>query len=133
LKGFKKFVLWTCSLILFAILIIGIFWGRDIYGTVGFFHEMDKQMKIGDMYMESLTDKDIQAWIQRTQNYLKDAPTNLMDDQIPPDLQKLGIIEVEVGDMNSVGYVWLGGMDNTSLFVERMKDGNFQVTAFYNM
>ena len=140
MKRYKKFVFWAGGSILLVVLVFGLLFGRDTVEMLIVFHKWDKQMQIGDEYMNSLTDNEIQVWIQRTQNYLKDAPTNLMDDQIPPDLKKLGIIKVEVGgvvgpvdDMDVVDYVWLAGMDNTSLLVKKLNDGTFQVTAFYNM
>ncbi|HUA66279.1 MAG TPA: hypothetical protein VME24_10550 [Alphaproteobacteria bacterium] len=121
----------TCSVVVLLTLAFG---GRDIFQVFSLVHYVGKQMKIGDKYLNSLTDKDIQAWIQRTQAYLNEDPTNfeLGLASVPQDLQKLGILGIEE-ETNLVDYVWVGGMDNTSLLVERMTNGNFQVTAFYNM
>jgi hypothetical protein len=33
---------------------------------------------------------------------------------------------------NEVDYVWVGGMDHTILYVERMTNGSFRLTAEYN-
>jgi hypothetical protein len=82
-------------------------------------------------YMDSLTDKDIQAWIQRTQTILReDAAVEFTNRDAPPDLKNLGITGIE-GHTDEVDYVWFGGMDNTALDVERMSNGTFQVIAVY--
>jgi len=90
-----------------------------------------KQMNGAKKYMDSLTDKDIQAWIQRTQTILKnDAPVEFTNRDVPPDLRQLGIRGIEE-NADEVDYVWFGGMDNTALAVERLSNGNFQVVAVY--
>jgi hypothetical protein len=82
-------------------------------------------------YMDSLTEKDIQAWIQRTQTILReDAPGEFTNRDAPPNLEHLRITGIEEYT-NEVDYVWFGGMDNTALDVERMSNGNFQVIAVY--
>src|SRR5271170_5607051 len=88
-----------------------------------------KQMDDAKKYMDSLTDKDIQAWIRRTQTILKeDAPGEITNRDAPPDLQQLGITGTEEYT-DEVDYVWFGGMDNTALDVVRMSNGDFQVIA----
>lgn len=109
---------------------------RFIFEMVSFDNDMEKQMKAGRKYMDSLTDKDIQAWIQRTPQYLKeyDPKTDGIGFGVidaPPELQKLAIEDICVWS-NEVDYAWLGGMDHTELDVRRMDDGGFQVTAVYN-
>ena len=90
-------------------------------------------MKIGQKYMDSLTDEDIQVWIQRSQKYLEeDKPTNFFTKDAPPDLQKLDIVGIEE-ETSWIDYAWVGGMDRTALSVERMTNGSFQVTVFYNV
>ncbi len=106
-----------------------------VYDMAIWSHDDSKQMAAGKKCMDSLTDKDIQAWIQRTQIYLNEyAPTDfdvgLDSNSIPPDLQKLGIIAIFV-ETNDVDYSWLAGVDDTSLDVERMSNGVFQVFAIY--
>ena|SRR5580692_6473720 len=109
--------------------------GRFIFETISFDHDMEKQMKIGQKYMDSLTDKDIQVWIQRTQKYLKDDPaTNTIywdTEPVPPELEQLKIEGIDI-ESNEVDYVWVGGMDHTILYVERLTNGSFQLTAEYN-
>lgn len=97
------------------------------------FDDSRKQMNAAKKYMDSLTDKDIQNWIQRSQPYFKENPTNfeLGLAPVPPDLQKLGITGIEVWDSNEVDYEWLGGMDHTALDVVRMTNEVFQVFAVY--
>ena len=77
------YVIGTCGL---AVLIIAIFFG--LFGHFLDPFDTTKQMDAAKKYMDSLTDKDIQAWIQRAKTDLKEAPTNF---QIPSDLQKLGM------------------------------------------
>ena len=119
-----------------AILVIVAFpVGQFVFEIVSFDHDMEKQMKTGQKYMDSLTDKDIQVWIERTQKYLKDDPTTntiYWDDKpVPPELEQLKIVNISVLS-NEVDYVWVGGMDHTILYVERMTNGSFQLTAEYN-
>jgi hypothetical protein len=80
--------------------------------------------------VDSLTDKDVQAWIQRTQYYLKNPPTNFGLGPFPPELQKLEIAGIEE-QPGEVDYVWLGGMDDTALDVVQASNGDFQVFAVY--
>ena len=118
-----------------GVLLIVVGFGRDTGDFLEwvFFDDTKKQMDAGKKYMDSLTDKDIQSWIQRTQKYLAEgAPANYQIgvDPFPPDLQKLGMTGIEVWP-DEVDYVWLGGMDNTALAVDRMSNGDFQVIAVY--
>src|SRR5215469_5170403 len=108
----KKFILWMCGLVLLLVLIIGILWGRDIFEMYYVFHQWSKQMETGRVYMDSLTDKDIQIWIQRTEKYLKeDSPGSYTIDAkpVPHDLKQLGIFRIDEGP-NVVEYDWMGGM-----------------------
>jgi hypothetical protein len=90
-----------------------------------------KQMNDAKKIMDSLTDKDIQALIQRTQTILReDASVEFTNRDVPPDLKHLGIAGIEE-QKDEVDYVWFGGMDNTALDVVRMSNGNFQVIAVY--
>jgi hypothetical protein len=98
------------------------------------FDDSRKEMNAAKKYMDSLTDEDIQGWIQRTKIYLEeDNPTNLPTNTrpVPPDLQQLGITGIEEWDTNEVDYEWLGGMDHTALDVVRVSNGDFQVFAVY--
>ena len=84
--------------------------------------------------MDSLTEKDFKVWANRTQKYLSEFNSNAgMVGVVPvlPELKKLKIIRIDE-DTNWVGYVWMGGMDHTELFVERSSDGSFKFTARYN-
>ncbi|MGH7993118.1 MAG: hypothetical protein ACREDQ_06355 [Limisphaerales bacterium] len=106
---------------------------RGVFEATALNYEIDKDMKIGKTYMDSLTDKDIQAWIQRSQKYLEeDNPTDFVTKDTPLDLQQLGIVGIEE-ESNWIDYVWVGGMDRTDLSVERMTNGSFQLTVFYNI
>jgi trehalose-6-phosphate synthase len=106
---------------------------RFIFEMVSFESDLEKHMKIGQKYMDSLTDKDIQVWIQRSQKYLEeDKPTDFVTKDAPPDLQKLDIVGIEE-ETNWIDYVWVGGMDRTDLSVKQMTNGSFQVTVFYNI
>ena len=110
----------------FFVLIVVVYLGR--YFDIG---ASQKEMNDAKKYMDSLTDKDIQVWIQRTETILReDAPVEFTNRDAPPDLQHLGIAGIEK-IKDEVDYVWFGGMDNTALAVERMSNGNFQVIAVY--
>src|SRR5271156_3784715 len=103
----KRYWAYAIGICIVAFLTIIIFLGHFIDPF-----DSTKQMAAAKKYMDSLTDKDIRAWIQRTQYYLKNPPTNFGLGPLPPELQKLGIsgIEEQPGE---VDYVWLGGMDDT--------------------
>ncbi|HEV2331468.1 MAG TPA: hypothetical protein VGY56_22015 [Verrucomicrobiae bacterium] len=111
-----------------VVLLILFFAAPQIYEIFGF--DTRKQMDADKKYMDSLTDKDIQAWIQRAQYYIKNPPTNDGMGPFPPELQKLGITGIEEQPGN-VDFVWLGGMDDTALDVVQTSNGDFQVFAVY--
>jgi hypothetical protein len=105
-----------------------------VFPIFGLFNSYHKQMSAGRKYMDSLTEKDIQVWINRTQKYLDefDSKADVINSKpVPPELEQLKILRIDE-ESNSVGYVWAGGLDHTELFVERRLDGNFQLTAVYN-
>ncbi|HEY5345744.1 MAG TPA: hypothetical protein VIK62_05310 [Verrucomicrobiae bacterium] len=94
---------------------------------VGLFHSIDTGITEGQKYMDSLTEKDIPIWSDRTQKYLNEFGKGEDDvylKDIPPELRKLGILGIHK-DTNWVSYVWVGGFEHTSLEVERMADGSF--------
>ena len=103
------------------------------------FNYMSKQMEAGKQYMNSITEKDIPVWIERTQGYLKEYEPNLYPigvyssdkKPIPPELSALKIIRIDIGK-DQVSYVWCGGFDHTELRVERNEDDNFMFTAQYD-
>jgi hypothetical protein len=99
------------------------------------FHGFRQQMRAGQKYMDSLTEKDFQVWTARTQKYLSNPnPTNwvIETEAIPQDLKELKIVSVYYENSNSVDYVWMGGFDHTMLHVERLTDNQFEFTAIYN-
>src|ERR1700733_11126157 len=111
--------------------IIAFLFARFIFEGAIAIHETKKQINAAKKYMDSLTDKDIQTWIQRSQKLLKeDNPTDFVARDAPPDLQQFGIEGIEEST-DFVDYVWIGGMGDTSLDVEWMSNGNFQVIAVY--
>lgn len=116
-------------------------------------------MRVGKIYMDSLTPNEIQNWIARSKVILADYP-NIRSDyyrslgtptpadskdeylvsaygqfksgrQLPSDLKKLGIGAIDMS-ANAVSYKWCGGMDHTELIIEKLEDGNFKCTARYN-
>jgi len=108
------------------VLIVVVYLGR--YLDIG---ASKKQMNDAKKIMDSLTEKDIQALIQRTQTILReDASVEFTNRDVPPDLKHLGIAGIEE-QKDEVDYVWFGGMDNTALDVVRMSNGTFQVFAVY--
>lgn len=120
------YVLPACS---FIVLIVAVFFGWHYYLDIG---ASKKQMNAAKKYMDSLTDKDIQSWIHRTQTILKeDDPKDFTTRDAPLDLQQLGITGIRE-QSNEVDYVWFGGMDDTALDLELMSNGDFQVFAVYS-
>jgi hypothetical protein len=99
------------------------------------------QMAVGRVYMDSLTEKDIPEWIDRTEKLLSEYKPGMHPigvyglggraKPIPPDLSELKIIRIDITE-NEVSYVWMGGLDHTELQVHRLKDGSFQFVAQYN-
>jgi len=114
-----------CGVVFFCVFILPI--------LVMFYH-WNKQMVAGQKYMDSMTEKDFVVWADRTQKYLSEFDPKsdpIGSKPVPPELQQLKILRIDEST-NYVGYVWMGGMDHTELYVERMADGNFQFTARYN-
>jgi hypothetical protein len=95
------------------------------------------QMTAGQKYMDSITDKDVPVWIERTRELLSEYEPGTRQigaydsNSIPPDLKKLKIIRIDIGE-DYVGYVWMGGLDHTELIVHHLTDGSFQFLARYN-
>ena len=99
-----------------------------------FFIDPNRQMKAGQKYMDSLTEKDIPVWMNRTQKYLDqfDPKESIIHAKpVPPELEQLKIVGINEGS-NWVAYVWMGGLNHTELRVERIAHGEFQFTARYN-
>ena len=104
------------------------------YACVGFDHQMNVQVAAGRKYMDSLTEKDIPVWVNRTKKYLDqyDPQVSIIHAKpVPPELKQLNIVGINEGS-NWVAYVWMGGLNHTELRVEHMADGEFQFTAWYN-
>src|SRR5580698_405840 len=119
------------------LVIIGFPLVRFVYEMAIWSYDDEKQMAAGKKYMDSLSDKDIQAWIQRTQKYLTEYPsTNFYIDvdmdtnSFPTDLQKLGMKAIHVLP-GEVDYLWLAGVDGTGPAVSQESNGDYQVTAVY--
>ena len=105
------------------------------------FQYFHAQMAAGRSYMDSLTEKDFQVWIDRTKQLLSEYEPGTRTisvygegtdaKPIPTDLLRLKIIRIDLSEDN-VSYVWLGGLDHTELRVQRLKDGSFKFVAQYN-
>jgi hypothetical protein len=131
MKSPTKIALWISGVI--ALIPIGYFafW---YFLMSGLFHSIDKSMAVGQKYMDSLTEKDIQVWVNRTKKYLdKYVPkADRIDGKaVPLELQQLGISGIDI-TTNSVCYVWVGGFEHTSLIVEQIADESFKFTAEYS-
>ena len=107
--------------------LVGVFWvliGYPIY-----------QQKKGCDYLDSITEKDIPVWIERTERYLEEYEPNEYgageNPPVPEELEKLGIICI-YREKNVIHYMWLGGLDHTYLSVEKNEDGEYIFTAGYN-
>src|SRR5262245_34356234 len=105
-----------------------------------FFRPMRAQMAAGRVYMDSLTEKDIPAWIERTEKLLSEHPdtheigiyrSGSASEPIPPELSALKIIRIDMSG-EVVSYVWMGGFDHTELQIHRLEDGSFRFVAQYN-
>ena len=127
MKKSTKVIIAICGLVILSVVVSVIVFARAF--DIGASKE---QMDAAKKYMDSLTDKDIQAWIQLSQKYFAESPTNFELGLAPvsPDLQKLGITGIEVHS-DEVDYVWYGGMDDTALDFVRASNGVFQVFAVY--
>jgi hypothetical protein len=80
---------------------------------------MTRQMRAGREYMDALTDAEIQKWIDRSKEYLADVDPKedpIGARQVPPDLQALGIVRIDLRP-HAVVYLWAGGLDHTCLVV----------------
>ena len=99
----------------------------------GLYYPMLRQMHAGQKYMDSLTDAEIQEWIDRSRDYLAHADPNeypIGARPVPSDLKALKILRIDLRT-NSVNYVWCGGLDHTCLSVHE-KDGSYEVYARYD-
>lgn len=105
-----------------------------IFPIACFIYRGHVQMNAGAKYMDSLTEKDFQVWIDRTGKYLAEYDPKAYPigaKPVPAELEQLKIIRIDEST-NWVGYVWMGGFDHTALLVKRLADGSFQFTARYN-
>jgi hypothetical protein len=93
---------------------------------------MMNQARLGQEYMMSLSPQEIQKWIERSDEFIANRdpnrPRSLSPVAIPEELKRLKILRIDVSK-DHVEYVWLGGMDSTSLVVRRFEDGSHQVIA----
>jgi len=107
--------------------------------TGGPFRVWIRQMRTGAAYMKSLRESDVPPWIDRTKQLLAEwnpslhpiGAYGLGGKPIPPDLQQLKIIRIDILE-DQVRYVWMGGMDHTELEIDRLPDGTFRFIAHYN-
>jgi hypothetical protein len=110
-----------------------------LLGPERLFRPMRAQMATGSEYMKSLSEADIKQWITRTEKLLSEYQPGSNSigvygqgaKPIPPDLQKLKIIRIDILE-DQVRYVWMGGLDHTELEVDRLSDGSFKFIAHYN-
>jgi hypothetical protein len=99
----------------------------------GLFYPTMRQMHAGRKYMDSLTDVEIQKWIDRSKDYLAHADPNdcpIGARPVPSDLKALKILRIDL-HTNSVVYVWCGGFDHTYLTVNE-RDDSYEVIAGYD-
>ena len=122
-----------------AVLVIGVIVAVKMSFPVRFAEATRAQMAVGAKDMKSLKDSDIPPWMERTKRLLAEWTPSLnpvgayrLDGKpVPADLQKLGIIRIDVLQ-DQVRYVWMGGMDHTELEVDQLPDGSFRFIAHYN-
>jgi hypothetical protein len=111
-----------------------------VFPVAYLFYSIHSQMKAGQRYMDSITDKDISVWIKRTETYLKEYDANSTTTEayglkkeipVPDELKALKILRIHIS-RDSVFYVWVGGFDHTYLHVQKTDRGNFRVTGNYD-
>ena len=75
------------------------------------FYTMGRDMRAGQHCIDSISDKDIPIWVDRTEKYLREYDPNSdgigdygMSKPIPTELKELGIGRIDIGQ-NSVCYV----------------------------
>jgi hypothetical protein len=105
------------------------------------FPHLHAQVAAGRSYMDSLTERDFQAWTDRTRKLLSEYEsgtdpigvygTGADAKPIPADLLQLKIIRIDMSE-DTVSYVWMGGFVHTELRVHRLEDGSFKFVAHYN-
>lgn len=94
--------------------------------------DMANQAKVGRIYMDSLTDADIQAYIARSTGYLASMEYRVNGHApVPDELRKVGIIGISLRP-DVVSYDWLGTVDTVCLSVRRRDNGEFTVVAVYS-
>jgi hypothetical protein len=129
----------AASVILGLLLLVIVFLAFRAF-TGGPFKMSADQMSAGSAYVKSLKQDDVQQWIDRTKKFLTEydsksqsiAVYGMGGKPIPPDLQQLKIIRIDISP-NQVRYVWSGGMSpRTDLEVDRLPDGRFTLTAHYS-
>ena len=128
------------SLAILALLLLVIMFVAFRAFTGGPFKMSADQMSAGSAYMKSLKQDDVQRWIDRTKKFLSECDSKSQSigvygmggKPIPPDLQQLKIIRIDISP-NQVRYVWMGGIGpRTDLEVDRLPDGSFTLTAHYS-
>jgi hypothetical protein len=134
---FPRAALVVLALIILITVITGV---RFFSSSLGFFKASRDEMNVGATYMRSLRETDVQRWIQLTQRLLAEHDPHvdsigvygLGGKPIPPDLQQLKIIRIDISP-HQVRYVWMGGIGpRTDLEVHRLPDGSFTLTAHYS-
>jgi hypothetical protein len=125
--------------ILGLLLLIIVFVGFRVFTSAPFKMTAD-QTSAGSAYMKTLRHDDVQPWIDRTKKFLSEydpksqsiGTYGMEGKPIPPDLQQLKIIRIDVSP-NQVRYVWMGGMGpRVDLEVDQLPDGSFTLTAHYS-
>ena len=132
----KRILLFGAAAVALLLIAAG---GFFLWPAVRFVHSLDVQMKTGQKHMDSIAEADVPAWVSRTKALLNEYGSKAQSERpslegqsVPADLLQLSILRVDIYDSNTVGYVWLGGMDHTYLEIQRASDTNFIFTAHYN-
>jgi hypothetical protein len=88
MKGSTKTGLKIFGLVIF----IGVAWltYAYIFPIAGLIYYGNRQMKAGQKYMDSLTERDVQVWVNRTKKYLAefDPKADMIGSKpVPPELK----------------------------------------------
>lgn len=121
--------------VIVIILIIILQFGHCIFRIFHF----KSSMKVGRDFMENLNDDELAYWAKDALKlYSIDSlrserigAIRIVRDEIDEKYRKCGIIRIDV-NTNSVSYVWMGGVDHTSLHFEISSDSIESIIAVYN-
>jgi hypothetical protein len=121
------------------LLAVGFIGYRVAWPFVVYFRFGISQFNAGKAELDSLTPEKLKVWAARSEElWAKHGKADydvgvygLGRRPIPRELAEIKIIRIDIGE-DLIEYVWVGGMDHTSLIVEKGSDGLLSFTAQYD-